>query len=134
MIYLVIGAAVVAILVWVGRGRLPVPTLRMATAGLALAAAAGSVFAGLRGQWVGGGVLAALALYLGNSARAPRPLASGAMSLSQARSLLGVGPEANADEIKRAYHRLMLRAHPDQGGSDGLAAQLNAARDRLLGA
>jgi len=26
----------------------------------------------------------------------------------------------------------MLRAHPDQGGSTGLAAQLNAARDRLL--
>jgi hypothetical protein len=27
----------------------------------------------------------------------------------------------------------MLRAHPDQGGTSGLAAQLNAARDRLLG-
>jgi hypothetical protein len=27
----------------------------------------------------------------------------------------------------------MQRAHPDHGGSTGLASQLNAARDRLLG-
>jgi hypothetical protein len=27
----------------------------------------------------------------------------------------------------------MLRAHPDPGGSAGLAARINAARDRLLG-
>jgi hypothetical protein len=27
----------------------------------------------------------------------------------------------------------MRQAHPDHGGSHGLAAQLNAARDRLLG-
>jgi len=27
----------------------------------------------------------------------------------------------------------MRLAHPDKGGTSGLAAQLNAARDRLLG-
>jgi hypothetical protein len=28
--------------------------------------------------------------------------------------------------------RLMRSVHPDKGGTSGLAAQLNAARDRLL--
>jgi curved DNA-binding protein CbpA len=54
------------------------------------------------------------------------------MSESQARSLLGVEPGATPAEIRAAYTRLMKRAHPDQGGTAGLAAQLNAARDRLL--
>ena len=54
------------------------------------------------------------------------------MRPDEARSILGVGAEANAVEIEAAYRRLMLRAHPDHGGSTGLAAQLNAARDRLL--
>ena len=56
----------------------------------------------------------------------------GAMPVEQARSLLGVGPEATAAEVNAAWRRLMARAHPDQGGTEGLAAQLNAARDALL--
>lgn len=56
----------------------------------------------------------------------------GAMPVEQARSLLGVGPEATTAEINAAWRRLMGRAHPDQGGTEGLAAQLNAARDALL--
>ena len=68
--------------------------------------------------------------------RRPRPAsqpepASG-MSATEARSILGVGPDAASPEIKAAYARLMQRAHPDKGGTTGLAAQLNAARDRLL--
>jgi curved DNA-binding protein CbpA len=43
-----------------------------------------------------------------------------------------VGETADRAEIHAAYRRLMQRAHPDRGGSAGLAAQLNAARDRLL--
>ena len=34
--------------------------------------------------------------------------------------------------VLAAYVRLMQRAHPDAGGSKGLAAQRNAARDVLL--
>ena len=34
--------------------------------------------------------------------------------------------------FEAAYNRLMRMAHPDKGGTSGLAAQLNAARDRLL--
>jgi hypothetical protein len=60
----------------------------------------------------------------------PRP--PDGMSTADARSILGVGPQATTADIKAAYTRLMQRAHPDKGGSAGLAAQLNAARDRLL--
>jgi hypothetical protein len=67
----------------------------------------------------------------GPSPRAPSPQAE-SMSDAQARSLLGVEPGATPVEIRDAYKRLMQRAHPDKGGTAGLAAQLNAARDRLL--
>ncbi|MGH7016507.1 MAG: molecular chaperone DnaJ [Caulobacteraceae bacterium] len=53
------------------------------------------------------------------------------VSLSEARAILGVGAGANRTEIEAAWRRLMTRAHPDRGGTAGLAAQLNAARDRL---
>ena len=61
----------------------------------------------------------------------PSPPAEG-MSPTDARSILGVEPGASDAEIRAAYSRLMQRAHPDKGGTTGLAAQLNAARDRLL--
>ena len=51
---------------------------------------------------------------------------------SAARRLLGVGPNATADEIRAAYRAKMARAHPDRGGSHNEAARLTAARDRLL--
>jgi curved DNA-binding protein CbpA len=47
--------------------------------------------------------------------------------------VLGLKPGASAGEIKEAHHRLMLKIHPDQGGSDALAAQVNRAKDVLLG-
>ena len=67
------------------------------------------------------------------SRRAPplQPASLEPMSLAQARAILGVGPAATAADIREAYTRLMRRAHPDHGGTSGLAAQLNAARDRL---
>lgn len=49
-----------------------------------------------------------------------------------ARRILGVGPSATADEIRRAYRTKMAQAHPDRGGSHNEAARLTAARDRLL--
>lgn len=54
------------------------------------------------------------------------------MSEREAREILGIGPDAGVEEIQAAYTRLMRRSHPDAGGSAGLAAQINAARDRLL--
>ncbi|HMO42474.1 MAG TPA: DnaJ domain-containing protein, partial [Phenylobacterium sp.] len=57
---------------------------------------------------------------------------AGAMSLAEARALLGVEEGASPEDIRAAYNRLIRRTHPDAGGTAGLAAQLNAARDRLL--
>lgn len=97
------------------------------------------LFAGLalavRGAWVFGLPLAAAGVGLATVARR-RPGTPGGeetMTAAEARSILGVGPEATRADIQAAYRRLMQRTHPDQGGSAGLAAQLNAARDRLIG-
>lgn len=35
---------------------------------------------------------------------------------AEARAILGVGPHADADEVRRAYRRLARRCHPDAGG------------------
>jgi len=131
---LLAGGVLLAILVWAGRqSRRGGNATRLARALFAALAAAGAVVAGLRGQVVVTLVLLALAAWLGQSARkAPASPDTGSMTDAEARSILGVGPEAGRSEIQAAWRRLMPRAHPDQGGSAGLAAQLNAARDRLL--
>lgn len=54
------------------------------------------------------------------------------MSIGEAASLLGVPAGAPEAEINAAYRRLMRSVHPDQGGTAGLAAQLNSARDVML--
>jgi preprotein translocase subunit Sec63 len=55
-----------------------------------------------------------------------------AMRPGEARTLLGVGEEANADDIRAAHRRLIAKVHPDAGGSAGLATRVNAARDALI--
>ena len=55
-----------------------------------------------------------------------------AMDAAEARALLGVGPQANRAEIKSAHRRLIATVHPDKGGTEALAAKINAARDVLL--
>jgi len=55
-----------------------------------------------------------------------------AMSRDEALRLLGLEEGASAEEIEAAYKRLMKQVHPDAGGSDYLASQVNAARDLLL--
>jgi hypothetical protein len=62
-----------------------------------------------------------------------QPGAAGAMDEATACSILGLAPGASADEIKAAHRRLMTKLHPDHGGSSYLAAQLNQAKDFLLG-
>lgn len=58
---------------------------------------------------------------------------SGAMSREEAFEVLGLGPEASEEDIRRAHHELMQKIHPDRGGTSYLATKLNVARDILLG-
>ncbi len=141
MIYLAIGAAVLWFLVGLGRGQTVFKRRewRIFSGALSVAAFAGAAFAGLRGAWEISIILTILGLWTVttariNAARAPRPPPSSSkMSEAEARSLLGIDADATEDEIEAAYRRLMRMAHPDTGGTTGLATQLNAARDRLLG-
>lgn len=142
MLPLAIGCAALALLVWAGGGGKRLfqrREWRLLSGSAALAAFTGAAYAGARGAWEPAIILVAAGLWMGfaariagtGPARPPAP-AREPMSPAQARSILGVGADASASEIQTAYARLMRLAHPDKGGTDGLAAQLNAARDRLL--
>ena len=154
---MLIAAAALLILgamIWVGRGTdRKNRQSRAVTSVVAIGLLVLATILTIRGDWllgvVSGALSAGLALY---SRLAPRadlirrvfagvapgfkwPFQQDAdtgMSESEARSLLGVGPEADAAEITAAHRRLMAMVHPDKGGAAGLAVQVNAARDRLL--
>jgi len=63
-----------------------------------------------------------------NTSQAP----SVSMDKQQAAEILGVAKDADVEEIKLAHKRLMQKLHPDRGGSDALAKQINKAKDVLL--
>jgi hypothetical protein len=62
----------------------------------------------------------------------PARPAGGDMTVEEAYAVLGLAPGADAEAVKAAHHRLMVKLHPDHGGSDFLASQINRARDVLL--
>jgi hypothetical protein len=84
--------------------------------------------------------LALIGAWLTMSVRRTRPTrrragadaSASSLDVVQASSILGVAPDASEEEVQAAYLRLIRRTHPDQGGTSGLAAQLNAARDTML--
>jgi len=139
----IIAAAIVALVVWRGWGK---PVLARgewrAGAGLiGIGTVTGGGFLLIRGAWelgltlvaLGGGLIAAARSERGPAAR-PQGWSPAAQRFSaeEARALLGVREGADAEEVRAAYARLIRVLHPDRGGTSGLAAQLNAARDRLL--
>ncbi len=54
------------------------------------------------------------------------------MSRQQAADILGVDATATPEEVRVAHKRLMQKIHPDRGGTDALAIQINQAKDILL--
>lgn len=57
---------------------------------------------------------------------------SSVMSREEAARILGVSPQADERTVRLAYRDLMQRNHPDTGGSEYLASQINQAKDVLL--
>lgn len=112
--------------------------VRIAAAVASALSFAGAAFSATRESWVKVAVLSVIGLWMAFAARAGRggPIGTAAKSnqpsLEEARQILGVSANASRKDIQDAYMRLIRLAHPDSGGTTGLAAQLNAARDRLL--
>lgn len=143
MIYLALGAAIIALGMYVYRRApgLQRGRWRVGSGLIASAAIGAGGLLGARGEWIPAGVLVVVGFALAGAARSARgpaarpsqpPVRPSGMSAAEARAMLGVGEGATTEDIQAAYSRLMQRVHPDKGGAAGLAAQLNAARDRLL--
>ena len=135
LIWLVLAAIVVWALIRLGR-QTEGPRRgqwRVAATLISAALIAGGALALAKGTWIFGGGLVGAGLWLVLSSRIRSvPVRREAIGDAEARSILGVGTDATPEAIQSAWRRLMGRAHPDQGGTEGLAARLNTARDRLL--
>ena len=64
----------------------------------------------------------------------PPGLSNTNMTAEEAYKILNLEPGASEQEIIDAHRKLILKIHPDKGGSEFLAAQINNAKDTLLNA
>jgi len=66
------------------------------------------------------------------SGQGPGQARRGKMDRAEALDVLGLADPVSDADVRAAWVRLMRVAHPDGGGSHGLAARVNQARDVLL--
>lgn len=64
--------------------------------------------------------------------RKPSTVTTTTQSLDQACQVLGVTQPFNREQVIEAHRKLMQKLHPDRGGNDYLASQLNTAKETLL--
>ncbi|SCW62798.1 hypothetical protein SAMN02927924_01774 [Sphingobium faniae] len=129
--------ALIALAGWlIWTGRLQRMTLKD---GMALGAALVGAVMAAKGKPVAGlPMLMGSALYFlgrsrkGKARNKPPAVPATGEQLARARALLGLPPEADAGAIRAAHRRLIASVHPDRGGTEALAAEINAARDLLL--
>ncbi len=66
-------------------------------------------------------------------AQTPPPRGRQTMSVEEAMEVLALKPGYKDEDVILAHRRMMQKVHPDRGGSDYLAAQINKAKDTLIG-
>ena len=141
MIYLALGAGLLWFLLWL-QGTNPIlkyPQWRIGSGMMGLGLFALAAFLAVRGE----GLIALIPLVLGlcltavtrlprtGAKPSPAPVAD-RISIAEAYAILDLKPGCTREDVQAAYTRLIKVVHPDKGGGAGLAAKLNAARDRLL--
>ncbi|GAA0476022.1 hypothetical protein GCM10009096_17200 [Parasphingorhabdus litoris] len=91
------------------------------------------------GNWImGSGLIVAAAAWSGSKIlgaaklKKPQERKPRNFEIDRARSLLGVTDSANRDAINAAWRERLSEHHPDRGGDEQIARQINRARDILL--
>lgn len=67
-----------------------------------------------------------------SSGGAPQVQSTDKMTRTEALEILELTGDPSHEKIKATHHKLMMKIHPDQGGSGYFAAKLNQAKDILL--
>ena len=121
-------AAALGYAVWSGKIKLAqLPPILLTLGGAMIA---------LRGGWMIGvpAMIAGVTWYRGMTWRmfGLNSKQSDEFGLGKARWLLGVSANDDAERIRARYRHLIAQNHPDTGGSEDRAMELNKARDVLL--